>query len=87
MRLIAFITDSVTVRDLLIHLGEPLTPPSIAPARGPPLWAAVEGPADRLDPACGRVGPAGTGLRIRSAHRLVVRPPSAPPRLVAGSCG
>ncbi len=38
MRIIAFITDAPTVRDLLTHLGEPITPPTIAPARGPPLW-------------------------------------------------
>ena len=42
MRIIAFITDPPTVRDILIHLGEPITPPTIAPARGPPMWAAVE---------------------------------------------
>ena len=38
MRIIAFITDAPTVRDLLTHLGEPITPPTIAPARGPPRW-------------------------------------------------
>ena len=41
MRIIAFITDPPTVRDILIHVGEPITPPTIAPARGPPLWAAA----------------------------------------------
>ena len=40
-RLIAFITDPSTVRDILGHLGEPTAPPRIAPARGPPLWAAA----------------------------------------------
>ena len=38
MRIIAFITDAPTVRDILVHLGEPITPPTVAPARGPPLW-------------------------------------------------
>ena len=42
MRIIAFITDPSTVRDILGHRGEPITPPTIAPARGPPLWAAVD---------------------------------------------
>jgi hypothetical protein len=42
MRIIAFITDAPTVRDLLAHLGEPTAPPRIAPARGPPLWAAAD---------------------------------------------
>ncbi len=38
LRIIAFITEAAVVRDILIHLGEPITPPTIAPARGPPLW-------------------------------------------------
>ena len=41
MRVIAFITDPATMRDILVHLGEPTAPPRIAPARGPPLWEAV----------------------------------------------
>jgi hypothetical protein len=41
VRIIAFITDGPTVRDLLLHLGEPTAPPRIAPARGPPLWEAA----------------------------------------------
>ncbi len=36
MRIIAFITESVVVRAILEHLGEPATPSRIAPARGPP---------------------------------------------------
>ena len=39
VRIIAFITDGPTVRDILVHLGEPTAPPRIAPARGPSLWA------------------------------------------------
>ena len=38
MRIIAFITDTGTVRKILDHLGESTLPPRIAPARGPPLW-------------------------------------------------
>jgi hypothetical protein len=50
MRIIAFITDGPTVRDLLAHLGEPTAPPPIAPARGPPLWdLPAAGPGD-FDP-------------------------------------
>ena len=41
MRIIAFITDGPTVRDILVHLGEPTSPPRIAPARGPPLSASL----------------------------------------------
>jgi len=76
MRIIAFITDGPTVRDILVHLGEPTAPPRIAPARGPPLWDLPDA-ARHLRP------PARTGVRIRSTHHLVTpsvdRQPSAPP--------
>ena len=36
MRIVAFITEATTVRRVLEHIGEPATPPPIAPARGPP---------------------------------------------------
>ena len=42
MRVIAFITDPATMRDILVHLGEPTAPPRIAPARGPPLWETAD---------------------------------------------
>ena len=52
MRIIAFVTDAATVRDILAHLGEPIAPPQIAPARGPPLWEAVDAEHDSPpDPA------------------------------------
>jgi hypothetical protein len=41
MRIIAFITEASTVRKILDHIGESTLPPSIAPARGPPLWVAA----------------------------------------------
>ena len=47
MRIIGFITAAAVVRDILRHLGEQSTPPTIAHARGPPLWAAVD--AAQLD--------------------------------------
>ena len=50
MRIIAFITDGPTVRDILAHLGEPTAPPRVAPARGPPLWEAVSAEHDPADP-------------------------------------
>ena len=36
IRLIAFITEPGPIRKILTHLGEPLEPPTLAPARGPP---------------------------------------------------
>ncbi|MCP4114706.1 MAG: hypothetical protein GY737_04750 [Desulfobacteraceae bacterium] len=38
MRIVAFITDSPTVKHILNHIGEPSTPPRISPPRGPPEW-------------------------------------------------
>ena len=38
MCIIAFITEPSTVRDILVHLGARITPPTVAPACGPPLW-------------------------------------------------
>jgi hypothetical protein len=48
MRIIAFITEPSSVRQILEHRGEPTRPPRFAPARGPPLWAAVAA----APPAC-----------------------------------
>ena len=37
IRLVGFITEPATVRQLLEHVGEPTSAPAIAPARSPPL--------------------------------------------------
>ena len=51
MRIIAFITEPSTVRQILDRLGEATRPPRIAPARGPPPWeAATTGTAASIDP-------------------------------------
>ena len=50
MRIIAFITSPSTVRDILAHLGETITPPTIAPARGPPLWEMPPAGQREIDP-------------------------------------
>ena len=36
IRLIAFITEPGPIQKILTHLGEPLEPPPVSPARGPP---------------------------------------------------
>jgi hypothetical protein len=38
MRIVAFITETAPLQRILSHIGEPATPPRIAPARGPPSW-------------------------------------------------
>jgi hypothetical protein len=49
MRIVAFITEPTTVRAILDHLGEPIRPPIIAPARGPPLWDVPDAAGDGFD--------------------------------------
>ena len=48
--IIAFITDACVVREILSHLGEPTSPPPIAPARGPPLWEMTDAEQGEFDP-------------------------------------
>ena len=50
IRIIAFITEAVAVRDILAHLGEPTSPPRMAPARGPPLWEISDAAQGESDP-------------------------------------
>ncbi len=38
MRIIAFITETAPVEQILNHIGEQPRPPPITPARGPPAW-------------------------------------------------
>jgi len=38
MRIISCVTECVSVRRILKHIGEPAQPPRIEPARGPPAW-------------------------------------------------
>ena len=57
MRIIAFINDASTVRQILYRLGEATRPPRIAPARGPPLWEAATAAAASNAPARDRTGP------------------------------
>ncbi len=42
VRLIGFITERATVRQILAHVGEPTTAPAIAPARSPPVEANAQ---------------------------------------------
>ena len=46
MCIIAFITHSVDIRQILEHIGADSEPPHIAPARGPPLWEGCDAPVD-----------------------------------------
>jgi hypothetical protein len=44
MRIIAFITYSADIRQILEHIGVETEPPRITPARGPPLWDGCDAP-------------------------------------------
>ncbi len=49
MKIIAFVNEGATAREILSHLGEPVDPPRMAPARAPPRWeAAGQGSEDFL---------------------------------------
>ena len=50
MRIIGFINEATAMREILAHLGEPTSPPRLAPARGPPLWEMPGAEKDRFDP-------------------------------------
>ena len=36
MRIIAFVLDPPVIERMLGHIGEPITPPAVSPARSPP---------------------------------------------------
>jgi hypothetical protein len=56
IRLIAFITEPGPIRKILTHLGEPLEPPPIAAARGPPTdWDELVQAQDDRDVFQGRI--------------------------------
>ena len=38
MRIIAFISETAPVEQILTHIGAPPRPPPISPTRGPPAW-------------------------------------------------
>ena len=50
MKIIAFINEAVVIREILGHLGEPTAPPTLMPARGPPLWELPGSEPDERDP-------------------------------------
>ena len=39
MKIIAFVTETPSVQEILEHIGEPTRRPAISPARGPRDWA------------------------------------------------
>jgi hypothetical protein len=47
MRIIAFITHSAEIRQILDHIGVDSEPPRLSPARGPPLWDGGDADAQR----------------------------------------
>jgi len=56
IRLIAFITEPGPIRKILTHFGEPLEPPPVSPARGPPTdWGELVQVHDDRDIFQGRI--------------------------------
>jgi hypothetical protein len=50
MRIIAFITEAPAAPQILARLGEPTSPPRLAPARGPPLCEMPDAGKGESDP-------------------------------------
>jgi hypothetical protein len=42
LKIVAFLTEVDPIQRILLHIGEPATPPRIAPARAPPDWLQVD---------------------------------------------
>jgi hypothetical protein len=56
IRLFAFITEPGPIRKILTHLGEPLEPPPVSPARGPPTdWGELVQVHDDREAVQGRI--------------------------------
>jgi len=67
IRLIAFITEPGPIRKILTHLGEPLEPPPVSPARGPPTdWGELVQAHDERDVFQGRID----DLPVIDIHKL-----------------
>ena len=50
MKIIAFLTEAVVIREILGHLGESTSPPRLLPTRGPPLWEMAGIEPGEIDP-------------------------------------
>jgi|GEM_PF-2579125 len=50
MRIVAFITEGPAIRQVLGHPGIPTPPPTLKPARGPPLWQMPGSEPGDIDP-------------------------------------
>jgi len=58
MRLIARVTEPEPVQRILLHVGEPTTPPPISPSRSPPIWDTVDwDQTPAYDPETGEPAP------------------------------
>ncbi|HAL39964.1 MAG TPA: hypothetical protein DCP03_18410 [Polaromonas sp.] len=65
MRLIAFITEGAQIRKILDHIGVDSQAPSIATARGPPLWEDCDA---QMGTGCKS---SRTGIRLRKRHPTI----------------
>jgi hypothetical protein len=42
LKIVAFLTEAEPLQRILNHIGEPVTPPQVSPARGPPDWLEAD---------------------------------------------
>lgn len=78
MRIIAFITYSADIRQILEHIGVEPEPPHITPARGPPLWHGCD--AQMGNGGSGFANAAGAMLRREVCRTVSGSGPSATAR-------
>lgn len=57
MRIIAFVTGPAVIRAILAHIGEPIAPPRVAPARDPPVWDVDAGEPIARQGDCAEIDP------------------------------
>ncbi len=85
IRLIAFITEPGAIRKILTHLREPLEPPPVSPARGPPTdWDELVQIHDERDVFQGRIDFAARDRYPQplspAGHEASTKPPGGRPR-------
>ena len=85
IRLIAFITEPGAIRKILTHLREPLEPPPVSPARGPPTdWDELVQIHDERDVFQGRIDFAARDRYPQplspAGHKASTKPPGGRPR-------
>jgi hypothetical protein len=77
MRIVAFITEAPGVRQILVHFGEPTSPPRLGPARGLPRWEMADAGQGEMRRVWKAIGNCVTAKSITRWSRRSATPPTA----------